>query len=93
MTFLITSGWDYDADASVAMLNMLNAQDVLLPLLHSHVVIPSPNNLAQPIATVWNVLEEPDRSYPVRLPNNRVYLLWTVGVVVKQQYNVTIAVP
>src|SRR5579875_2729229 len=52
VTFQITSGWDYELDSPTAMAAMLTAQDIVLPLLHSHVAIPSPANPAQPIASV-----------------------------------------
>lgn len=93
ITFKVTSGWDYEADTTAAMVNMLTAQDIVLPILTSHYQIPNPNNPSLAIASVYSVLEDQgqtDMSLPVRFPNGRVYLLWTLWVLVKQQYNVTI---
>jgi hypothetical protein len=91
VTFSVVSGWDYEVDSTAAMTNALIAMDVLLPILHSHVVIPSPGNPAQGIASVYSVLEEqPDRAIPVRMPTGHVYLLWHVYCCVRQQYNVTL---
>jgi hypothetical protein len=93
-TFSIVSGWDYETDSTAAMTNMLEAQDILLPLLHSHVSIPTPGNQAVAVATVYSVLtEQPDRAIPVRIPNGHVYLLWHVYVICRQEYNVTLTVP
>lgn len=94
--FKVTSGWPYQADSTAAMENMLSAQDIVLPLLLSHYQIPSPNNPAQPIASVYSVLEDDgqtDMSQPVKFPNGVVYLLWTLWVEVKQQYNVLLTSP
>lgn len=94
VTYSIISGWDYEVDSTAAMTNLLTAQDILMPILHSHVVIPSPGNPAQGIASVFSVLEEmPERAVPVRIPNGHVYLLWHVYVLVKQQYSVIIQNP
>lgn len=94
LTLSIISGWDYEVDSTAAMTNALTAMDILLPLLHSHVVIPSPGNPAQGIASVYGVLEEqPDRAIPVRMPTGHVYLLWHVYAVVRQQYNLTLVSP
>ena len=94
VTLSVVSGWDYEEDSTAAMTNMLTAMDIVLPLLHSHVVIPLASNPAVGIASVYSVLEEqPDRAIPVRIPNGHVYLLWHVYVMVKQQYNVTLTSP
>jgi hypothetical protein len=93
-TYFIMSGWDYEVDSASAMTNMLTTMDILLPILHSHVVIPDPNNPSIGIASVWSVLtDQPDRAVPVRVPNGHMYLLWHVYVAVKQQYNVTLVSP
>lgn len=87
--FKVTSGWRYDTDSTAATTSMLNAMDVLLPILHSHVTIPSPTNPAQGIASVWCLLEDGvDRAMPVRFPNGTVLLLWELLVTARQQYNV-----
>lgn len=92
--FKITSGWDYEADSTAAMTNMLTAMDILVPILHSHYQIPAPNNPSQPIASVYSLLEnQVERAVPVRFPNGRIYLLWDTYAVVKQQYNVTLVSP
>ncbi len=92
--FKITSGWPYDADSTAAMTNMLSAMDILMPMLHSHYQIPSPGNPAQPIASIYSLLEDqPERAMPVKFPNGRVYLLWDTYATTKQQYNVQITNP
>lgn len=92
--FKITSGWDYEADSSAAMTNMLTTMDILVPILHSHYQIPAPNNPSQPIASVYSLLEnQTERAVPVRFPNGRVYLLWETYAVAKQQFNVTLVTP
>ncbi|SRR6266704_857563 len=92
--FKITSGWDYEADSTAAMTNMLTAMDILMPLLHSHYQIPAPNNPTQAIASVYSLLEDqPERAMPVRFPNGRVYILWETFVTAKQQYNVQLSSP
>lgn len=96
IAYKATAGWPYEADSTAGMTAMLTAQDIVLPILTSHPLIPSPNNPAQPIASVYSLLESQDRtdaSQPVRFPNGHVYLLWTVWLQVKQQYNVTLQVP
>lgn len=94
VTLSVVSGWDYEEDSTAAMTNMLTAMDIVLPLLHSHVVIPQSGNPALAIQSVYSVLEEqPDRAIPVRIPPGHVYLLWHVYVMVKQQYNVTLTSP
>jgi hypothetical protein len=94
IAFKITSGWDYEADSTAAMTNMLTARDIVLPIFAGHYQIPSPANPAQPIASVYSVLEDQgqtDGAGPVRFPNGRVYFLWTFWALVKQQYNVTLS--
>jgi len=96
ISFKITSGWDYEADTTLAMTNMLTAQDIVLPILESHYQIPNPNNPSIAIASVYSVLEsqgQTDTSIPVRFPNGRVYLLWTLWVLVKQQINIILQNP
>lgn len=94
--FKVTSGWDYEADTTAAMVNMLTAQDIVIPTFASHVLIPSPANLSQAIASVFALYEDngqTDQSQPVRFPNGKAYLLWTLWLLVKQQYNVIIQNP
>lgn len=92
--FKITSGWDYEADSTAAMTNMLTAMDILVPILHSHYQIPAPNNPSQPIASVYSLLEnQVERAVPVRFPNGKVYLLWDTYAMAKQQFNVTLQTP
>lgn len=92
--FKITSGWPYDADSSAAMTNMLTAMDIVMPMLHSHYQIPSPNNPSQPIASVYSLLEDQaERAMPVRFPNGKIYLLWETYCTAKEQYNVTLQTP
>jgi hypothetical protein len=90
ITFEVTSGWQYDTDSTAATENMLNAMDIVLPIMHSHVVIPSVANPSLPIASVWMVTEDdhPEHAMPVRFPDGKVWLLWRFKVNVRQQYNV-----
>ncbi len=96
IAYKITSGWDYEADTTAAMTNMLTAHDVVLPALSSHYQIPNPNNTSVPIASVYSVLldqNQMDTSIPIRFPNGRIYILWTFWVLVKQAYNVQLVNP
>lgn len=97
VAFKVTSGWDYEADSTAAMTNMLTAQDIVLPLFASHYQIPLASNPTIAIASVYSLLEnkegQTDVSGPVRFPNGRAYLLWTFTPLIKQQYNVTLVTP
>jgi hypothetical protein len=96
IAFKITSGWIYEADTNAAMVNMLTAQDIVLPIFASHYKIPNPNAATQPIASVYSLLldqGQADISMPVIFPNGHSYLLWTFWVLVKQQYNVELVSP
>lgn len=96
IAFKITSGWDYEADTQAAMVNMLTAQDIVLPTFASHVMVPSPSNPAQAIASVYVLLEDngqTDISLPVRFPNGKIYLCWSFYAIVKQQYNILLSTP
>src|SRR5258708_37534322 len=89
VTLSVVSGWDYEEDSNAAMVNMLEAMDIVLPLLHSHVVIPLASNPAVGIASVYSVLEEqPDRAIPVRIPPGHIYLLWHWYVGVPESVNI-----
>lgn len=91
----VCSGWDYEADSTAAMINMLTAQDILLPILHSHYQLPNPNNTAQAVASIYSLTEweQNERARPVRFPNGRIYLLWELFIGTKMQYSVTITNP
>jgi hypothetical protein len=96
IVFRITGGWIYDTDSTAAMVSMLTAQDILLPILMSHCQIPLATNPSQPIASVYNVLEDQgqtDSSAPVKFPNGHLYLLWTLQIAIQQQYNVQLVSP
>lgn len=94
ITFEVTSGWQYDIDSTVATTNMLNAMDIVLPVMHSHVVIPSPFNPTVPIASVWMLSEDqPERAIPLRFPDGKVWLTWRFSTVVRQQFNITMVNP
>jgi hypothetical protein len=96
ISFKLTTGYLYEADSTAALTNILMARDVLMPILMSHYLIPSPNNPAQAIASVYSVLEDQgqtDITQPVRFPNGHLYLLWSLWVQVKQQYNVELVSP
>ena len=91
----IGSGWDYEADSTAAMTNMLATMDILVPFLHTHYQIPNPNNTSIAIASMYHLdeWERDERARPVRFPNGRVYLMWELYIGTKQQYNVTIVNP
>jgi hypothetical protein len=91
----VASGWDYEADSTAAMTNMLTAMDILVPFLHTHYQIPNPNNPSIAIASLYHLTEwdRDERARPVRFPNGRVYLMWEIYLGTKQQYNVTIVNP
>ena len=94
--FKITSGWDYEQDSEQAMINMLTAQDIVLPTFASHVMVPDPNNPSQPVASVYELLEDngqTDQAVPIRFPNGRVYICWSFWAIIKQQYNVLLSIP
>ena len=96
IAYKVTSGWPYDQDSTAAMTNMLTAQDILLPMFASHYLIPNPDNPSVAIGSVFSVLEDQgttDTALPVRFPNGKVYLLWTLYVQVMQQYNILQTVP
>lgn len=95
ITFQITSGiGPYETDSTAAQTNMLTIQDVLLPTLRQHFQLPDSSNPANAVQSVYSVLiEQVDRSQPVKLPNGHVYLLWHVFVTVKQGYNVLLVQP
>lgn len=91
--FLINTGYDYRTDSTAAMEAVLGAMDILLPALHSHYQIGAPGNPAQPIASVYSLLEgdQNDHGQPVRFPNGAIYYIWTTYALAKQQYNVQLA--
>ncbi len=91
----ITSGWDYEADSTAAMTNMLTAMDILVPFLHTHYQVPNPTNPSIAIASLYHLTEweRDERARPVRFPNGRIYLMWEIYLGTKQQYNVTIVNP
>jgi len=91
----ITSGWDYEQDSTAAMINMLTAMDILVPILHSHYQIPNPNSPSQAIAAIYSLVEwdQNERARPVRFPNGKVYLLWDIFIGTRLQYNVSLINP
>lgn len=92
--FKLTSGWPYQPDSTVAMTAMLNAMDIVMPILHSHYQIPNPNSPTQAIASIYSLLEDQvEHAMPVRFPNGNVYLLWETYCMTKQQYNVELVNP
>lgn len=95
VTYLITTGvGPYETDSTAAQVNLLTIQDVLLPTLHQHFLLPTSGNPSQAVQSVYSVLPiQTDRSRPARLPNGHVYLLWDVPVIVKQQYNLELLEP
>lgn len=95
IVWCVTSGWRYDLDSTAAMTNMLAAQDILIPALHTHYQVPNPSNTSIAIASLYHLTEweRDERSRPVRFPNGLAYLLWEVYIGTRQQYNVTIVNP
>lgn len=93
--WLLTCGiGPYETSSSSAQASMLNVQDVLLPALHTHFQIPSAGNPTQAVQSVYSVLPiEIDRSRPARFPNGHFYLMWSLPVTIKQQYNVELVQP
>lgn len=94
-TWIITSGFGpYQTSDSTSQAAMLNAQDILLPALHTHFQLPLATDATQAVQSVYSVLPiEIDRSQPLKFPNGNIYLLWYVPVIVKQQYNVELVTP
>lgn len=95
VTYQITSAsGPYEIDSTAAQTNMLTVQDILLPSLRQHFQLPDASNPSNPVQSVFSVLvEQIDRSRPVRLPDGHVWLMWDVFVTVKQQYSITLVQP
>lgn len=95
VTFQITSGvGPYETDSSAAQTNMLTVQDVLLPALRQHFLLPNAQSQTIPVQGVYKILvEQVDRSQPVKFPNGHVYLLWHCFITVSQQYNLQLQNP
>jgi hypothetical protein len=93
--WLLTSGiGPYETDSTTTQKNMLAAQDLVLPALHTHFQLPSASNPSIAIPSVYSVLPiQIDRSRPAKFPNGHFYLLWSLPVIVKQQYNVELSIP
>lgn len=95
VTFKVTSGFGpYETDSSSTEANMLETQDLLLPLLRKHFQLPDATNPTNAVQSVYRVLiEQSDVSHVVRFPNGHVYRLWDVFIMISQQYNVTLVQP
>jgi hypothetical protein len=93
--FSITSGFGpYETDSTAAQTNMLTAMDVILPLLHSHYLLPTSGNPSMAVQSVYSVLPiNADRSQPMKFPNSHFYLIWSFPIIVKQQYSVELVTP
>lgn len=93
--FSITSGFGpYETDSTAAQTNMLTAMDIILPLLHSHYLLPTSGNPSQAVQSVYSVLPiQADRSQPMKFPNGHFYLLWSFPIMIKQQYNILQVTP
>lgn len=93
-TYLITSGAAYDQNSNAAEISILTMMDVLLPLLHSHPVLPNPSSPSLQLPGVYSfLLEQADQTRIAKFPNGRIYLLWHVQVAVAQQYSVQLIIP
>jgi hypothetical protein len=95
VTYQITSGFGpYEKDSTSAQESMLAAQDILLPTIRQHFLLPDPSNPINAIQSAYNILiEQVDRSQPVRFPSGNVFLLWHVFVTVSQQYEINLQIP
>lgn len=93
--WLLTCGLGpYEMSSSATQASMLNVQDVLLPALHTHFQLPSSGNPTIAVQSAYSVLPiQVDRSRPVRFPSGHFYLMWSLPVIVKQQYNVSLTQP
>ena len=93
--FMITSAYGpYQLNDSTAQINMLHAQDLLLPSLDTHFQLPDASNPVNAVQSVYSVLPiQVDLSEPRKFPNGNVYLLWHVPVIVKQQFNISLVQP
>lgn len=95
VTFMLTTGvGPYETNDSTAQDTMLNIQDIVLPALHTHFQLPDASNPTNAIQSVYSVQPfQIDRSVPRKFPNGHVYLLWSVPVIVKQGYTITLTQP
>lgn len=93
--FLLTCGiGPYEVSSATTQAAMLNVQDVLLPALHTHFQLPTAGSPTQAVPSVYSVLPiQVDRSRPAKFPNGHFYLIWSLPVIVKQQYNIELSVP
>jgi hypothetical protein len=95
VTFQITSGFGpYEKDSTAAQTAMLATQDILLPTLRQHFKLPDANDPTNAVQSGYSLLvEQVDRSQPVKFPSGSVFLLWHVFVTVKQQYTIELQIP
>jgi hypothetical protein len=92
---IITGVGPYETGSRAAMVNMLTAQDVLLPALHQHYTLPMVDDSGNAVQSMYSLeLAPADRSLPpVRFPNGHTYLLHNTFVLIRQQYNVELVNP
>lgn len=95
VTFSVTSGiGPYETNDSVAQANMLTVQDILLPTLRQHFLLPQSTAPTLAVQSAYSMLvEQADQSRVAKFPNGHVYILWNIFVTVKQQYNVMLTQP
>jgi len=95
VTFGINTGFGpYETDDSAAQSTMLFVQDVVLPTLRTHHQLPTVADPTQAVIGTYSLLiEQVDKSRPVRFPNGHVYLLWNLFATVKQQYSISLSTP
>lgn len=94
VVFIITTGTGpYELDSTVAERAKLHIMDVVPPALRKHFQIPDSTNPTNAIQSVYSMLlSKVDRSEkPLKFPNGHTYAIWHQYVVVRQQYNVTLA--
>lgn len=95
ITYQVTSGFGpYEKDSTATQIAMLTTQDILLPTLRQHFQLPDASNPTNAVQSAYSLLiEQVDRSSPVKFPSGSVFLLWHIFVTVKQQYNVLTQIP
>jgi hypothetical protein len=93
LTLKVTSaiGW-YEVDSTAAERSMFSLQDILLPALRAHFQLPDASNPVNAVQSMYSMLvESPDKSQILKLPNGHSYKFWDIYVTAKQGYNVELA--
>lgn len=95
VVFQLSSGFGpYQLDSTAAEKSMLATRDIVLPLLRKHFQLPNGSNPSNAVQSVYRILvQQADRSHPVKFPGGNVYKLWYVWILVSQNYNVELVQP